>query len=91
MGFANNLIQKGCIGIHGGIDVKHRDKLISNFRSDNSIDILITTPGVARGLTLVEANYSIFFDRNFSLENYLQASKTGFIEFLKRKNVTSTR
>lgn len=65
---------KGCIGIHGGIDVKHRDKLISNFRSDNSIDILITTPGVAReGLTLVEANYSIFFDRNFSLENYLQA------------------
>ena len=35
---------------------------------------MITTPGVAReGLTLVEANYSIFFDRNFSLENYLQA------------------
>ena len=35
---------------------------------------MVATPGVAReGLTLVEANYSIFFDRNFSLENYLQA------------------
>ena len=39
---------KGCVGIHGGIDVKHRDKLISNFRTNDSIDILITTPGVAR-------------------------------------------
>ena len=38
------------------------------------MDILVATPGVAReGLTLVEANYSIFYDRNFSLENYLQA------------------
>ena len=36
--------------------------------------ILIATPGVAKeGLTLVEANYAIFYDRDFSLENYLQA------------------
>jgi len=49
-------------------------KLISKFRTDPDVDILITTPGVAReGLTLVEANHSVFFDRNFSLENYLQA------------------
>ena len=63
-----------CIGIHGGIDTKIRNKLISSFRNNSGKDILVTTPGVAReGLTLVEANYSIFFDRNFSLENYLQA------------------
>ena len=56
------------------MDVKQRDKLISKFRTDPDVDILITTPGVAReGLTLVEANHSVFFDRNFSLENYLQA------------------
>tara|TARA_B100000242_G_scaffold294119_1_gene274922 strand:+ start:2160 stop:3623 length:1464 start_codon:yes stop_codon:yes gene_type:complete len=65
---------RGCVGIHGGVDVKQRDKLISKFRTDPDVDILITTPGVAReGLTLVEANHSVFFDRNFSLENYLQA------------------
>ena len=35
---------------------------------------MIATPGVAKeGLTLVAANYAIFYDRNFSLENYLQA------------------
>ena len=48
--------------------------MISSFRQDAQTKILIATPGVARvGLTLTEANYAIFYDRNFSLENYLQA------------------
>ena len=65
---------KGALGIHGGIDTSDRNKMISSFRQDAQTKILIATPGVARvGLTLTEANYAIFYDRNFSLENYLQA------------------
>ena len=65
---------KGALGIHGGIDTPERNKMISSFRQDAQTNILIATPGVARvGLTLTEANYAIFYDRNFSLENYLQA------------------
>ena len=64
----------GALGIHGGIDTSDRNKMISSFRQDAQTKILIATPGVARvGLTLTEANYAIFYDINFSLENYLQA------------------
>jgi SNF2 family DNA or RNA helicase len=62
------------VGIHGDIKTDERNKIISSFRNNENTKVLIATPGVAReGLTLVEANYAIFFDRNFSLENYLQA------------------
>ena len=65
---------EGVVGISGKVVQKERDKRISEFRNNKDTQILVATPGVAReGLTLVEANYSIFFDRNFSLENYLQA------------------
>lgn len=65
---------KNIVGISGKVDPALRDTLISRFRKEDDINVLVTTPGVAReGLTLVEANYSIFYDRNFSLENYLQA------------------
>ena len=65
---------KGAVGIHGNIDTLERNNIISKFRKDPEVKILIATPGVAKeGLTLVEANYAIFYDRNFSLENYLQA------------------
>ena len=65
---------KGAVGIHGKINTSDRNKIISSFRKNPNIKILIATPGVAKeGLTLVEANYAIFYDRNFSLENYLQA------------------
>ena len=70
----NYFNNKGIVGISGIVKPKDRDYLISEFRNNEDINILVATPGVAReGLTLVEANYSIFFDRNFSLENYLQA------------------
>jgi SNF2 family DNA or RNA helicase len=36
--------------------------------------VLIATPGAAKeGLTLTVANHVIFFDRSFSLDDYLQA------------------
>lgn len=65
---------KKIVGISGNIKPNIRDNLILEFKNNKDISILVATPGVAReGLTLTEANYAIFFDRNFSLENYLQA------------------
>lgn len=65
---------KNIVGISGKVKPKERDNLLAEFKKNKQVDILVATPGVAReGLTLVEANYSIFYDRNFSLENYLQA------------------
>ena len=70
----NYFSTKGAVGIHGKLSTNDRNAIISNFRNDEKVRILIATPGVAKeGLTLVEANYAIFYDRNFSLENYLQA------------------
>ena len=70
----NYFDNKQIVGISGEVKPEDRSDLISEFKNNNDIKILVATPGVAReGLTLVEANYSIFFDRNFSLENYLQA------------------
>mgnify|MGYP001222152470 FL=1 len=64
----------GAVGIHGDIKPDERNEIISKFKNNPKTKILIATPGVAKeGLTLVAANYAIFYDRNFSLENYLQA------------------
>tara|TARA_B110000259_G_C14030231_1_gene406353 strand:+ start:1650 stop:3113 length:1464 start_codon:yes stop_codon:yes gene_type:complete len=66
--------EKNVVGIHGKVSPDKRNILLDQFKNNKDVDILVATPGVAReGLTLVEANYSIFYDRNFSLENYLQA------------------
>ena len=69
----NYFDNKQIVGISGEVKPEDRSDLISEFKNNNDIKILVATPGVARGPNLVEANYSIFFDRNFSLENYLQA------------------
>tara|TARA_B100000767_G_scaffold22107_1_gene19744 strand:- start:2980 stop:4440 length:1461 start_codon:yes stop_codon:yes gene_type:complete len=67
-------IGSNAVGIHGGKDLEERNTLIKSFQKDADIDVLVATPGVAKeGLTLTEANYAIFFDRDFSLDSYLQA------------------
>ena len=41
---------------------------------DPDCRILVATPGAAKeGLTLTGANHALFFDRTFSLDDYLQA------------------
>jgi len=64
----------GSVMIHGHIPLKQRNKVITNFMSNDKAKILISTPGVAKeGLTLTVANNVIFFDRMYSLDDYLQA------------------
>lgn len=60
--------------VHGGLDIVERNGSIARFKSDDSCQLLIATPGAAKeGLTLTNANHSIFYDRSFSLDDYLQA------------------
>lgn len=59
--------------VHGGLSTFDRNKSIDKFKNSFN-SILIATPGAAKeGLTLTVANHTIFFDRSFSLDDYLQA------------------
>jgi SNF2 family DNA or RNA helicase len=60
--------------VHGSRSMDERNQAIRSFKSDPSCKLLIATPGAAKeGLTLTVANHAIFYDRSFSLDDYLQA------------------
>ena len=60
--------------VHGKRTIADRNKDIQRFIEDPACRILIATPGAAKeGLTLTVANHAVFFDRTFSLDDYLQA------------------
>lgn len=64
----------GVCKVHGKMDMDTRNKSIEKFINEEDIGVLIATPGAAKeGLTLTVANHVIFYDRNFSLDDYLQA------------------
>ena len=59
--------------IHGSLPMHQRNKAVELF-THSSNRLLVATPGAAKeGLTLTVANHAIFFDRGFSLDDYLQA------------------
>ena len=60
--------------VHGHMSVSERNESIRRFKADCTARILLATPGAAKeGLTLTVANHAIFYDRGFSLDDYLQA------------------
>ena len=60
--------------VHGYLDVHERNEAIRKFKTDDNCRILLATPGAAKeGLTLTVANHAVFYDRSFSLDDYLQA------------------
>lgn len=60
--------------MHGKRTIADRNKDVRRFIEDPCCRILVATPGAAKeGLTLTVANHAIFFDRTFSLDDYLQA------------------
>ena len=60
--------------VHGKRTIADRNKDIRRFIEDPACRILVATPGAAKeGLTLTVANHAVFFDRTFSLDDYLQA------------------
>lgn len=60
--------------VHGYMSVEERNESIRKFKTNPRCRVLLATPGSAKeGLTLTVANHAIFFDRGFSLDDYLQA------------------
>ena len=51
-----------------------RNRAVELFLNNNECKVLFATPGAAKeGLTLTVANHAIFYDRGFSLDDYLQS------------------
>lgn len=62
------------VKIHGKMNIKDRNKSVKKFIDNPDCKILFATPQAAKeGLTLTIANHVIFYDRGFSLDDYLQA------------------
>ena len=60
--------------VHGGRSLAEREEYLQKFTKDSDCGILVATPGAAKeGLTLTVADHAVFFDRTFSLDDYLQA------------------
>ena len=60
--------------VHGALNMRLREEALAAFRHDPSCRVLVATPGAAKeGLTLTVANHAVFYDRSFSLDDYLQA------------------
>lgn len=68
------LAKFGAVKVHGQLEMDARNRAIEEFKNNSSARILVATPGAAKeGLTLTVANHAIFYDRSFSLDDYLQA------------------
>ncbi len=71
---ARELQHLGAVRVHGKVSYDERNRSVKRFKSDPECKILVATPASAKeGLTLTVANHAIFFDRSFSLDDYLQA------------------
>jgi len=70
----NNLREYNPVLINGKINIEDRNTSIDKFKNNIENKILVATPGAAKeGFTLTEANHAIFYDRSFSLSDYLQS------------------
>jgi SNF2 family DNA or RNA helicase len=70
----DRLSKYGAVTVHGKMAIDRRNSNIERFKQSADCRILVATPGAAKeGLTLTVANHAIFYDRSFSLDDYLQA------------------
>lgn len=64
----------GFVEVHGGVSSREKELAIERFKTDPEIKVFLGHPGSGGiGINLVNAKYSIFYSRTFSLEHYLQA------------------
>lgn len=68
------LSEFGTVRVHGELSIEVRNRAIDDFKNRDSVCVLVATPGAAKeGLTLTVANHAIYYDRTFSLDDYLQS------------------
>jgi SNF2 family DNA or RNA helicase len=71
---ARELADFNPVRIHGKMGMPARESSVTRFKTEPDCKLLIATPASAKeGLTLTVANNAIFYDRSFSLDDYLQA------------------
>jgi SNF2 family DNA or RNA helicase len=71
---ASELSTYGAAKVHGKMAIEARNRSIERFLNEDAVRVLVATPGAAKeGLTLTVANHVIFYDRSFSLDDYLQS------------------
>lgn len=64
----------GALALHGKLPIERRNSVVKWFLDNPTDQVLVATPGAAKeGLTLTVANHVIFYDRTYSLDDYLQA------------------
>jgi SNF2 family DNA or RNA helicase len=62
-------------GVFGSSGAAERDRSLQDFREDPEVRVLVgSTASLGIGVNLVEANQAIFYSRNFSLEQDIQAA-----------------
>lgn len=65
--------------LHGDISQKDQQKNIDDFRRNDKCRVLIANQGSGGiGINLVEASYSIYFSRSFSLEHDIQSEARNY-------------
>ncbi|MEO5327563.1 MAG: DEAD/DEAH box helicase [Magnetococcus sp. THC-1_WYH] len=71
---AKKLVPFGAHPLNGRMTLERRNTVVKWFLDNPEDRVLVATPGVAKeGLTLTVANHVIFYDRTYSLDDYLQA------------------
>ncbi|MCB2168422.1 MAG: DEAD/DEAH box helicase [Deltaproteobacteria bacterium] len=71
---ADHLSTFGTVKVHGKVNMERRNRAVEKFLTDPETRVFVATPQAAKeGLTLTVANHVIFYDRTFSLDDYIQA------------------
>jgi SNF2 family DNA or RNA helicase len=71
---AGKLKPFGCLLLNGRMPMPRRTEAVRWFMENPTNQVLVATTGAAKeGLTLTAANHVIFFDRGYSLDEYLQS------------------
>jgi SNF2 family DNA or RNA helicase len=71
---ARQLSRFGASALHGKLSMDRRNQIVQWFLTSPDERVLVATPGAAKeGLTLTVANHVVFYDRTYSLDDYLQA------------------
>lgn len=67
------------VEIHGDVSPKQKQEAIDRFERDETVRVVIGHPGSGGiGVNLVAASYSVFYSRNFSLEQDIQAEARNY-------------
>jgi SNF2 family DNA or RNA helicase len=67
------------VEVHGDISAKAKDTNVKRFCEEESVRVLIGNQGAGGiGINLIEAPFSVFYSRNFSLEQDLQAEARNY-------------